>query len=116
MAEKATFYWWASCQQCRVSRQALQERTAAFEERDFFKHKLSAEEVTGLLHGRTLREVFSEKSPSVKKLGLTPATMTDAEMLEWILKEPRLLKRPLLVVGGKLLVQPKPADLDAAFS
>lgn len=86
-----------------------------FDERDFFKQKLTAEEVMSLLQGRPLRDVFSEKSPSVKKLGLIPATMTDAEMLEWILKEPRLLKRPLLEVDGKLLVQPKPADLDAAF-
>jgi len=57
--------------------------------------------------------VFAAKSPSVKKLGLDPATLTDAEMLDWILKEPRLLRRPLLVVDGQIVVQPKDRDLDA---
>ena len=63
-----------------------------------------------------MSEVFSEKSPSVKKLGLDPAAMSEADMLAWIVKEPRLLKRPLLVVNGRLVVQPKPKDLDALFS
>jgi arsenate reductase-like glutaredoxin family protein len=70
----------------------------------------------GLLGSRSVREVFSEKSPSVKKLGLDPAAMSEADMLSWIVKEPRLLKRPLLVVNGRLVVQPKPKDLDALFS
>ncbi|MSQ10743.1 MAG: hypothetical protein EXR52_07040 [Dehalococcoidia bacterium] len=84
----------------------------AFEERDFFKQKFTVDELKQLLGRRPVKDVFAAKSPSVKKLGLDAATMTDAEMLEWIVKEPRLLRRPLLVADGQIVVQPKDRDLD----
>jgi len=96
-----------------VARQQLSERATGFAERDFFKQKFTVDELKALLGGHSVREVFSEKSPSVKKLGLNPAAMTEDEMLDWIVKEPRLLRRPLLLVDGTLAVQPKPKDMDA---
>ena len=61
-------------------------------------------------------ELFSARSPSVAKLGLDPAAMTEAQMLEWMVKEPRLIRRPLLLVDGKLVAQPKAAELEALLS
>ncbi len=87
-----------------------------FDERDFFKQKFTVDELKQLLGDRPVKGVFAAKSPSVKKLGLDPATMTDAEMLEWIVKEPRLLRRPLLVADGQIVVQPKAGDLDALLT
>ena len=33
-----------------------------------------------------------------------------------MVKEPRLIRRPLLLVDGKLVVQPKTAELEALLS
>lgn len=99
-----------------MTRQALSARAAEVTERDFFKQKFTVDELKALLGGRPARDVFAAKSPSVKKLGLDPATMSDDEMLEWIVKEPRLLRRPILVVDGQLVVQPKERDLEALFA
>ncbi len=52
------------------------------------------------------------KSPSVAKLGLDPAAMSEADMIEWMIKEPRLLKRPILVADGKVHIQPRPKDVE----
>lgn len=94
---------------CQRTRAELSQRTE-FEERDFFRERFSRDELKALVGGR-VAEVFSVKSPSIKKLGLDPAMLSDDEKLEWMAKEPRLIRRPFLQVDGQLVVQPKVADL-----
>ena len=63
------------------------------------------------LAGGNVSGLFSERSPSVKKLGIDPAALSDDEKLDWMVKEPRLIRRPFIIVDGTLVVQPKVADL-----
>ena len=51
-----------------------------------------------------MRAIFAFGSPSFKKLGRSAEQLSDAELLELILSEPRLLRRPLLVDGERVLV------------
>jgi arsenate reductase-like glutaredoxin family protein len=74
------------------------------EERDFFKEPFSAEEVHNLLQGRPLEDIFSWKSPSFKALGLKPERLTDDDLAQLMLKEPRLMRRPLIQINGQLIV------------
>lgn len=53
---------------------------------------------------RDVLAFFSTKSPSVKKLGLNIDTLSDAKMKRLMLDEPRLLRRPILKVGRKVVV------------
>lgn len=46
------------------------------------------------------------------KLGLNPAALNEAEMIKWMIREPRLLKRPILVIDGKVHIQPRPKDIE----
>lgn len=55
-----------------------------------------------------VRVIFAFNSPSFKKLGRAPDEVSDGELLELILREPRMLRRPLaitadgrVVAGGK---------------
>ena len=98
---------------CRKTRAALSENVADFTDRDFFRDKFTAEELRALAGSRPIADLFSAKSPSVKALGLDPASMSDAEMLEWMVQEPRLIKRPILVVDGVTMIQPKLRELEA---
>jgi arsenate reductase-like glutaredoxin family protein len=51
-----------------------------------------------------VRNLFAFNSPSFKKLGRDPEAITDDEMLQLILVEPRLLRRPLLLTDeGRVL-------------
>ena len=97
-------------------RAALSSRVSAFHERDFFRDRFTPEELRSLAGNRPLSELFSARSPSIAKLGLDAAAMTEAQMLEWMIKEPRLIRRPLLLVDGKLVVQSKSAELVALLS
>ena len=51
-----------------------------------------------------MRTLFAFGSPSFRRLGRDPEGLTEAEMMDLVLAEPRLLRRPLLVTGdGRVL-------------
>ncbi len=52
----------------------------------------------------TAREVLSTKSPSFRALGVDPAQKSDDELIALMAQEPRLIRRPLIVVNGKAVV------------
>ncbi|MBI2886926.1 MAG: hypothetical protein HYY02_06935 [Chloroflexi bacterium] len=94
-------------------RAALSQQTLAFKERDFFRERFTADEIQALAGSRPVSDLFSARSPSVAKLGLDPSAMSEEQMLEWMVREPRLVRRPFLVVDGRLVVQPKPGEIEA---
>jgi arsenate reductase-like glutaredoxin family protein len=73
-----------------------------FSDRDFFKDKFSRQEVVDLLQGRPSSEMFNPRSPSVKKMGLRPDALSNDEMIDLMLQEPRLIRRPVVRLGGKV--------------
>jgi arsenate reductase (glutaredoxin) len=71
-------------------------------DRDFFKNPFSKAEIMELLQGKQAAEMFNFKSPSFKKMGLEQDKLKDAELIDLMLKEPRLVRRPVVRVGGKV--------------
>lgn len=96
-------------------RAALSELQPEFAERDFFRQKFTAEELRALAGPRPIAELFAARSPSVKKYGLEPSELSEDEMLKWMVKEPRLIKRPLVKVDGELLIQPSMKQLEESI-
>lgn len=47
-------------------------------------------------------DMFSFKSPSFKALGLDPAKLKDNDLINLVLKEPRLIRRPVVRIGRKV--------------
>ena len=81
-----------------------------FQARDIFKQPLSIVELRGLAARASVDEVFSWKSPTARQMGLTPGSRTDDELLELMAREPRLIRRPLVLAGERLVIG---ADLKA---
>jgi len=46
--------------------------------------------------------MFNFRSPSFKQLGLEKEKLTDKEIIDLILKEPRLVRRPVVRIGDKV--------------
>ena len=74
------------------------------EERDFFADPLSEQELRDLLGNRSASRVFSWNSPSFKKLGVARDDLDDDRLIRLMLDEPRLIRRPLVQVGGEVFV------------
>ena len=85
-------------------------------DRDFFKEALSETEIRELAAMVGTENIFARRSPSLKKLGLAGKELSDDEMINLMLQEPKLVRRPLLKVGGTLMVGAGNAAVDAAIA
>ena len=84
----------------------LSRRRVKFTVRDLFKEPLTQEEIRRLarLAPGGVRGLLSVRSPQVKALGLERRQVSDDELVALMAKEPRLLRRPLLHDGRRLIV------------
>jgi arsenate reductase len=69
-------------------------------ERDFFRNPFSRAEIVGLLGDKPASEMFNFKSPSFKQLGLEKDKLGNEDLIGLILKEPRLIRRPVVRIGS----------------
>ena len=85
------------------------------EERDYFKQPFTEAEVGELAATVGVAQLFARRSPSLAKMGLADRELSEAEMLGLMLQEPRLIRRPLVRLGGRLLVGASPKAVEAAL-
>jgi arsenate reductase/regulatory protein spx len=94
----------------------LLQNGVELEERDFFKDEFTEAEIRGLAEGVGLEQLFARRSPSLKKMGLAGQDLSEAEMLDLMLKEPRLVRRPLIRMGDRLIVGASIKAVEAALA
>ena len=85
-------------------------------DRDFFKETFSESEIRELAAMAGTENIFARRSPSLKKLNLVDKELSDDEMINLMLQEPKLVRRPLIKVGGKLMVGGGTAAVEAAIA
>ena len=71
-------------------------------ERDFFKNPFNHFEIEELLQGKSASAMFNFRSPSFKKLGLVREKLSDKELIDLMLNEPRLVSRPVVRINGNV--------------
>ena len=86
------------------------------EERDFFKEPFTQQEIQDLASDVGMAQIFARRSPSLKKRGLADQDRSDEQMVSLMLQEPRLVRRPLVRMGGRLLVGANIKAVEAALS
>ena len=102
MTAKVDFYCWVKWNTCRKAKEFLSQKNVEINERDFFKNLFNREEIEELLQGRPASEMFNFRSPSFKKLGMEREKLSDNELIDLMLKEPRLVRRPVVRIGDKV--------------
>ena len=85
-------------------------------DRDFFKDTLSEAEIRELASMAGTENIFARRSPSLKKMGLADKVLSDDEMVKLMLQEPKLVRRPLIKVGNKLMVGGGTAAVEEAIA
>ena len=84
---------------------------------ELVKHNLandapSRELLEKLVAQHGLDKVFNRKSVKFKELGLGETTLTDKQAIDWMVKEPNLIKRPLVLAKGKAFFGYVPDEYD----
>ena len=97
-------------------RELLLQKGIEVTDRDFFKDTLSEAEVRELAAMAGTENIFARRSPSLKKLGLAGKELSDDEMITLMLQEPKLVRRPLLKVGNRLIVGAGSAAVEEAIA
>ena len=85
-------------------------------ERDFFKNPFNQPEIEELLQGKPASDMFNFRSPSFKKLGLERDKLRDKELIDLMLKEPRLVRRPVVRIDGKVYFSADKSVLEGLMS
>ena len=107
------FYTYPSCTSCRKTKKWLVENQIVFEERHLFRQTPTVEELTFLLSLTTegLDEILATRSQSFKELNLEIDDLPLSKVVELIVENPKLLRRPILTDGKQLVVGYQPEHL-----
>jgi len=97
-------------------RELLLQKGLEVSDRDFFKDTLSEAEIRELASLAGTENIFAWRSPSLKKLGLAGKDLSEDEMVKLMMQEPKLMRRPLLKVGNKIMVGAGNAVVEEAIA
>ena len=85
-------------------------------ERDYFKEPLTEEEIREMAALAGIDQIFARRSPSLKQMGLAGQELSEDEMVQLMLQEPKLVRRPMIRVGDQLFVGGGAAVLDSVVA
>jgi arsenate reductase-like glutaredoxin family protein len=91
----------------------LAQRGIPVEGRDLFGNPLTEDELRALVQRGGLESIFSWRSPTARARGLAPGTLDEAEAIRLMAAEPRLIRRPLIDSGDRLIVGADAAAIGA---
>jgi arsenate reductase-like glutaredoxin family protein len=73
------------------------------EDRDYAKSPFNTSELEELFAGRDPRDFLNPKSAAFKAMGLAGKTLSAAEAIKLMAKEPNLIKRPIVIAGKEMI-------------
>jgi Spx/MgsR family transcriptional regulator len=90
---------------CRNAQAWLDERQVAYQRRDYFRDRFTRDELAGVLAsaGLTPRDVLSKRARAYKEL-VGDRDLTGDQLLDLMIQEPTLLRRPLVVSGSQSVI------------
>lgn len=99
-------YVYASCTSCRKSEAVLLQSGAAWQSRDFFKDRFTGDELATMLDraGLTPSDVLSRRSKVYKARRTELEGLASDALLDLMIEEPTLLRRPVVVGDGRVVV------------
>lgn len=66
------------------------------------RSRFTRAEIDELLQGRSASEMFSFRSPRFKALGSNQKKLADEDLVDLMLKEPHLIRRPVVRIDKKV--------------
>lgn len=87
-----------TCTSCRKAQAWLDEHDVTYRRRDYFRDRFTKAELSGVLASANLtpRDVLSTRARAYKEM-VGDLVLTDDQLLDRMIEEPTLLRRPLVV-------------------
>jgi arsenate reductase (glutaredoxin) len=96
----------------------LAENGVEAERRDYFKDEFTRDELRALLDeiGMKPSEVLSKRSKAYRDLGLADREVSGDELLDLMVSNPTLLRRPIIVKDGQAVVGYKSKEIESLIN
>ncbi|WP_046173826.1 Spx/MgsR family RNA polymerase-binding regulatory protein [Domibacillus indicus] len=108
-----TFFTYPSCTSCRKTKKWLSAHSVEVKERHIFRETPTKKELLTLLSmtSEGLDELLATRSRMFKSLNIEVDEMPLSDVIDLLIKEPKLLRRPILTDGQNLVVGYNPEKL-----
>ncbi|HZF70428.1 ArsC/Spx/MgsR family protein [Sulfuricurvum sp.] len=99
MVKLVVFYEKPFCAANAKQKQILRSSGCILIERNLLEHGLSSDELRTFMGEKRVPEWFNPAAPSIKNGEINPDVLDETEALELLMKDPILIRRPLMVIG-----------------
>ena len=101
------------CTKSRETLQLLESKGIKPEVVEYLKHPPTAAELQDILKklGIKPRELIRTKEPEYKENGLDDKSLSDAELIEAMLRIPKLIERPIVLANDKAAIGRPPENV-----
>jgi arsenate reductase len=108
-----TLYHNPRCSKSRSALQLLEDRGLTPTIVRYLETPLSADQLQVLLGklGLSARQLLRTGEDEYKTLGLSDPQLTDAQLIDAMVSQPKLIERPILVVGDKAAIGRPPENV-----
>ena len=102
--KSALFLQKPSCTSCRKARAYMEKHGFDLHFRNLDKERLSSEELEKLIGGRDHREFLNKRNELYRQKNMRENPPTRAEAVRMMVGEPNLIRRPVIVAGGRVVL------------
>jgi arsenate reductase len=103
-ARRVRFLHNPRCTTCRKARSFMEKRGYQLQFRDLWKEPLSAAELEKLIGNRDHKEFLNTHSGVYREKKLAQNPPTRKEAIRMMAKEPSLIRRPVVLAGGRVVL------------
>jgi arsenate reductase (glutaredoxin) len=106
VSDKITVYEKPTCSKCREMTKLLKEGGFDFDKVNYYLEPFSESKLKSLLKkmGIAPRELLRTSESIYKELGLAKKDLSDAELIDLMVKHPDLVQRPIVERGNKAVL------------
>jgi Spx/MgsR family transcriptional regulator len=101
---KAQFMHKPNCSTCRKARKFLEKRGFQLYFRDLAKERLSPAELEKLIGKRDHTDFLNTRNEVYREENMKEDPPTRKQAIQMMSKEPNLIRRPVVVAGGRVVV------------
>jgi arsenate reductase (glutaredoxin) len=93
-----------TCTTCRKARAYMENRGFDLHFRNLDKERLSSEELEKLIGDRDHREFLNTRNQLYRQKNMKQNPPTRADAIRMMVGEPNLIRRPVIVAGGRVVL------------
>jgi Spx/MgsR family transcriptional regulator len=102
--KKAHFLHKPNCTTCRKAKSFMEKRGFQLYFRDLAKEKLSAAELEELIGNHDYKNFLNSRNELYRKANMKAEPPTRKEAIRLMAKEPNLIRRPVILAGGRVVL------------